>query len=168
MLRERLANAGEPYATELESILAADIQADLRLAMDRIGTASSYLCGSRFIADEMSAAGNDVYFYQLTRIRPGGERVLAYHGAEISYALDTTADWLPSDETDRQLTAAMSQYWVNFATSGDPNGNGLAGWPRYSAANRDYLEFGNGIVVRADIESEICGVLDRVRNEKLQ
>ena len=168
ILRERLASAGEPYATELESILAADVDADLRMAMDRIGTASSYLCGSRFIADEMSAAGDDVYFYQLTRVRPGGEKVLAYHGAEIAYALDTTADWLPSDETDKQLAEAMSQYWVNFATSGDPNGNGFAEWPRYNAESRDYLEFGDGINPAANIESEICDVLDRVRNAKLQ
>ncbi|MDH3440280.1 MAG: carboxylesterase family protein, partial [Gammaproteobacteria bacterium] len=167
-LRDQLASAGEPYVTELESILATDIDADLRMAMDRIGTASSYLCGSRFIADEMSAAGDDVYFYQLTRVRPGGEKVLAYHGAEIPYTLDTTADWLPSDETDRQLTAAMSQYWVNFATTGDPNGGNLPMWPRYSVESRDYLDFGDGINPGTNIEPEICDVLDRVRDAKLQ
>ena len=30
----------------------------------------------------------------------------------------------------------MSSYWVNFATSGNPNGKGLPPWPKYEE-NKD-------------------------------
>jgi para-nitrobenzyl esterase len=115
----------------------------------------------------MAGSGNEVFFYYFTRVRPGGEKVLAYHGAEIPYALDTTADWLPADETDKKLTVAMSQYWLNFAINGHPNGDGLPVWPRYDAENRRYQEFGDEIKPGVDLETGICDILDRHRQDKL-
>ena len=97
----------------------------------------------------------------------GGETVLAYHGAETPYALDTTASWLPSDATDKALTAAMSQYWLNFAADGDPNGDGLPDWPRYNSENKRHQELGNEIIPGDDLEPGICDILDRHRQEKM-
>jgi para-nitrobenzyl esterase len=161
--RDHLATYGEPFSTELRELLADDIEADLQMAMDRFGSAETFLCGSRYIAKQMSGSGSDVYFYYFTRVRPGGEKVLAYHGAEIPYALDTAAEWLPADETDKNLTAAMSQYWLNFAITGDPNGEGLPEWPRYAADDSRYQELGDDIKPGAGLEPEICDILDRHR-----
>jgi para-nitrobenzyl esterase len=36
----------------------------------------------------------------------------------------------------------MMAYWVNFATAGDPNGEGLPHWPAFDAKNRITLELG--------------------------
>jgi len=164
---ERLATYGEPYSTELREVLADDIEADLPLAMDRFGSASFFLCGSRYIANNMARNSSDVFFYYFTRVRPGGEKLLAYHGAEIPYALDTAADWLPADETDENLTAAMSQYWLNFASTGNPNGNGLAEWPLYDTEKRSYQVLGDEIETKMDIEPEICDIMDRHLQERM-
>jgi len=165
--QEQLATYGEPYVTELRDLLADDIAADLQMAMDRFGSAETFLCGSRYIANEMAERGNDVFHYYFTRVRPGGEKVLAYHGAEIPYALDTTANWLPADEIDEKLTAAMSQYWLNFAATGNPNGAGLPDWQAYEIASKGYQELGAEIKPGANLEAGICNILDRHRSEKL-
>jgi len=39
----------------------------------------------------------------------------------------------------------MSSYWLNFARTGNPNGDGLPHWPVYSEEQGPYLEFGNDL-----------------------
>ena len=57
----------------------------------------------------------------------------ATHTAEISYAWNNpkgqpTQTW---NDVDTKLADAMSSYWVNFITKGDPNGGALPQWPQY-------------------------------------
>ncbi|MCH7703793.1 MAG: carboxylesterase family protein, partial [Planctomycetes bacterium] len=40
---------------------------------------------------------------------------------------------------DRALARTMSAYWVNFATTGDPNGPGLPKWPAYEEQSEPYM-----------------------------
>jgi para-nitrobenzyl esterase len=59
----------------------------------------------------------------------------AFHGAELWYVFNTL-DRRPDfgwSEADRALATQMCAYWANFARSGDPNGGGLAAWPRFDA-----------------------------------
>jgi para-nitrobenzyl esterase len=73
-----------------------------------------------------------VYIYYFTRVPPGpfGAKLGAYHASEISYVfnnVNSTAD------ADLKLGDTMSSYWVNFATSGDPNGKNVPKWPVYNS-----------------------------------
>ncbi len=49
------------------------------------------------------------------------------------------------DETDMVLGKAMRAAWVQFAKTGNPNGPGLAVWPRYEAQNEQCLEFADTV-----------------------
>ena len=78
--------------------------------------------------------GRKAYTYFFTRVPRGADGTPsprgASHVAEIQYAFNnpTGVNW---DDTDKKLADAMSSYWVNFATKGDPNGNGLPKWPEF-------------------------------------
>jgi carboxylesterase type B len=48
-----------------------------------------------------------------------------------------------NDQDDR-LSHSMSAAWVRFASTGDPNGPGLAKWPSFRE-NEAYLEFGDRV-----------------------
>ena len=56
----------------------------------------------------------------------------------------------------------MTQYWVNFARTGDPNGGGLATWPRYEAAADEWLEFGSDIKTTREVRKEKLDLFDRI------
>ncbi len=93
------------------------------------------------------------YLYYFNRRPPGpqSERLRAFHASEIPYVFGTFFWPFPWEDADHKLSDAMSRYWVNFATTGNPNGNGLPQWPVYRVAEDQSLEFGNQISTRAQI-----------------
>ena len=98
-----------------------------------------------------------VFAYHFARVPPRvptgteGDRsraLGAFHTADIPYAFDhlEARDW-PWQESDRRLAEQISSYWVNFAERGDPNGNGLPVWPRFTEATQQVMRFGDGTAV---------------------
>jgi carboxylesterase type B len=67
---------------------------------------------------------------------------------------------------DARLADAMSDYWVAFAATGDPNGRPAAGkwprWPRYAPATDALLELGPEIAVREGWRRAVYDSLDAV------
>ena len=64
----------------------------------------------------------------------------AFHSGEIVYAYDNlfTLD-RPFEQVDHKIADIMSAYWVNFATSGDPNGSGLPKWEVFSPESEQIM-----------------------------
>lgn len=134
---------------------------DLRHRSDRLISAAEFLCPSTALAGKIEDQGHKSFVYHFTRIRPGGEKLLAYHGAEIPYVFNTADEWLPSDDVDATLTGIMGNYWLNFAKRGDPNGPGLPQWPRYHSGTRDYMELGDRVEASSGLETDLCTLLAR-------
>lgn len=92
-------------------------------------------------------AKSPVYTYYWTHVPPGEEGAArgAYHGSEINYFLDNLhAGDLPYTEGDHRTADTLSDYVVNFATSGDPDGSGLPHWASVSADSPTTLQIGDG------------------------
>jgi len=95
------------------------------------------------------------YLYYFSHVPPLANAAWlgAQHGAEIPYAMNwpngkhsTEVAWTA---TDKQLAAQVSSYWVNFATTGDPNGGDLPKWPAYRTADDQAMIFGDTVAVKA-------------------
>jgi carboxylesterase type B len=56
----------------------------------------------------------------------------------------------------------MSDYWVAFATTGDPNGDGRPRWPVYDATSDSYLELGSVVQAKAAFRQARFDSLDTI------
>ncbi len=80
------------------------------------------------------------YFDHRTPASPEG----AGHGSEIAYVFGNLASMSPlgagSDTPeDRALSELIQSYWINFASTGNPNGAGLPEWPAFDEKEQRVL-----------------------------
>ncbi|MGR9141504.1 carboxylesterase/lipase family protein [Rhizobium leguminosarum] len=112
---------------------------------------------SRHLADEMIRAGQPTWWYRFSYVAEALRNDPAWkgtlHGFEIPYTLGipnalvkdkvTPADWA--------MATLASAYWVEFATSGDPNGGSRPKWPHHDPFVERVIDFTNhGATVGAD------------------
>jgi para-nitrobenzyl esterase len=104
------------------------------------------LLASTVLTARASSRAGPVHLYQLSRVSPlnrtrwGG----AAHTSEIPYVFDHIV--LGSGEfhaVDKTISEAMAASWVQFAKTGDLNGDGLPPWPVYKAPEYRDLEYGD-------------------------
>ena len=109
------------------------------------------------------AGGGKAYLYYFVHqppVAPGQPDRGAQHGAEIPYAFNSpAASWA---DVDRGLADAMSSYWVNFATRGDPNGAGLPHWPAFQPTARERLILGPKIEVGPGLDAVRVALFDGI------
>jgi para-nitrobenzyl esterase len=106
---------------------------------------------------------SNAYLYQFAHVPPGPDsaRLRAYHASEIAYVFDNPEPRSPWEAADRELSAQMLQYWVNFATHGDPNGKGLPAWPAYDEKTDRNIVFGDKITTATGLYRQTLDVFDR-------
>ena len=104
-----------------------------------------------------------VWRYFLTYRHPISqlEKYGSYHGMELLYLFNNWENTLLgsvySQPQDDSLQNVLLNYWVNFARTGNPNGDGLENWPQYFAGDDCYLE------IKATPDGSNC----KIRKEKL-
>jgi para-nitrobenzyl esterase len=63
---------------------------------------------------------------------------------------------------EQVLADRMTDYWTNFAKTGNPNGAGLPPWPQYNASTEPTLTLDDQIGVVGRYHAQECALLDSV------
>ena len=104
--------------------------------------------------------GTPTYQYYFTK---DNGRLGAWHSGEEVYLYgNIPADSKLYDDYDCKLSDAMLQYFVNFAKTGNPNGEGLTEWQQ-NTASEDVMEFGDNYGMIKEREHELFAILDKMQ-----
>jgi para-nitrobenzyl esterase len=151
--------AAYPHATDAEAPQARlDLERDLRFGWDMWAWARL----------QAATGHSPVYYYYFQQRPPFPVGSLyvgwgASHFAELWYVFNhlDQSPW-PWSNADRMLAEQMSGYWVNFVTSGTPNGRGLPDWPVFTAVDAKAQYLGHPITVGGVANIKSLEALDNV------
>ena len=102
-----------------------------------------------------------VYEYRFSK---ANGRLSSWHSGEMIYAFGMIPDNSKLfDETDRHLSAVMHACWVNFARTGDPNGEGL---PVFETEPEKLMEFDTEIRIIDNPYRPLYDILDKMQGFK--
>jgi para-nitrobenzyl esterase len=86
---------------------------------------------------------SNVFVYNFNRKLPSysaASNFGAFHTGEVPYVFNNLKTVnRPWEEIDIQLADQVSNYWVNFVKTGNPNGTNLTIWPAYNAQKEQVL-----------------------------
>ncbi len=131
-------------------------------------TDTSFRCPATIASQWLSDHGASVWQYEFQRPLPGIGSAFTRHGAELAYVFG----WTPRTDGDLtqiygaslgpqdvKLSRQLQAYWIDFAKTGNPNGDGLPQWPCSVDAPGQLMRFtSNGPVLGQNAKLNLCGV----------
>lgn len=130
-----------------------NIKADPRLGTldQQIATDVTFRCPANALATLVAARGAPVWRYEFD-LAPGGAHTS--HAMEIGYIFG---------EGRSAAGLSLRPYWVNFVKTGDPNGAGMAAWPRFTPEGGAHMAFEEqSFHAAAPLRPQPCNLLDRL------
>ncbi len=108
---------------------------------------------------------SDSYLYQFSFVptdKPSFPNYGAFHTSEVPFAFHTLKLWnRPWQERDYEMEKIMSSYWVNFAKTGNPNGNGLPEWQPYDKTTGIIMELGEKVEMKPGLFKKEFDLMER-------
>jgi para-nitrobenzyl esterase len=151
MLGERQARARQLYA--------ADFSHSEQRGFQRMFGDNRYLLSARVLGQSMEAVSAPAWLYYVDFLSADkrGKSAGTSHGSDGYYLFG--GHTVPDPEV-RELARQLRHYWVNFAASGNPNGEGLPQWPAYRAETDQWLVFGVESQAQANILRDKLDLLE--------
>lgn len=150
-------NMAKKYGAKATAMLAfypASNDAEAAISQRNLSRDETFGAGVFYWAKTQLAYGKSpVFVYNFNRQVPGyteETRFGAFHTGEVPYAYDNLDKVRrPFESVDFQLAKRVSNYWVNFAKTGNPNAQGLPEWPKFLSGNE---------VMQLDVETKASQV----------
>ena len=131
------------FGREVKEVLRLYPSDDVRKSVLALSSDAGFGWNMHYWAEKSVLHGAATFMYYFTH-QPLGRELGAFHAAEIVYVFNNASHASGFDsEPSVQLANAMADYWVRFATFGNPNGAELGAWPNYSINAKEYREFGS-------------------------
>jgi para-nitrobenzyl esterase len=116
-------------------------RSQVRISRDMMFAISGY----KWAGIQSEREKSPVYVYNFNRKLPATADYVkygAFHTGEVAYVMDNLKFlYRPWEPIDHKLADMISTYWVNFITSGNPNGKGLSLWPKYNTQTNEAMVF---------------------------
>jgi para-nitrobenzyl esterase len=130
----------------------ADVKADPRLGTldQQIATDITFRCPTNNLAALLAAKSAPVWRYEFD-LAPNGAQT--HHAGELGYIFG---------ENRSAAGVSLRPYWVNFVKTGDPNGAGLATWPRFTREGAAHMAFEEqSFHAAGPLRPQPCNLTDR-------
>jgi len=131
-----------PFAEKLLKIYPPDANGSLKQAgRDLMREAAFGWHTWKWAMLQSEQGGSPAYVYYFDQRPPYPSDSKRYadikgapHGAELIYVFQglNRNTGITYTDTDRAISKAIADYWVNFAKTGNPNGEGLPHWPAFT------------------------------------
>jgi para-nitrobenzyl esterase len=116
----------------------------------RMQTDYEFGFGAHRLAAATAAQGQPAYLYYFTYVGRGQFAALgAFHSEELMFLGNTYwKSWI-RNARDERLADVMSDYWTQFAKTGNPNRGDQSKWPPYLSESALCMELGRVVEARA-------------------
>jgi para-nitrobenzyl esterase len=165
-LKRAIEEAYGPVAGRAQTLYVGGTDPLYGTPADQWVTDTSFHCPAVAQGAWHAAAGNPTFAYEFAHVPAGSEALGSTHGSELSYVFGTLGQGIVgmgplarATEVDMQISDVMQQYWINFASTGNPNGRTLPLWPRFENPSRAYIQFTDaGPTAKEGLRRPFCDV----------
>ncbi|MEH6558046.1 MAG: carboxylesterase family protein [Oceanicoccus sp.] len=125
-----------------------------------------YLLSARLLAANMSQVPSKSWLYYTDFVTAEEKDNIpgTTHGRDGYFIF---AGHLDSNKSIQTLSSRMQRYWVNFARTGNPNGDGLLHWPTYDRASDRWMVFSENDTVQTDVISSKLDLLESMYKKRV-
>jgi len=156
--------AYKEYSDKMLELYPATKQEEVYDAVNQSINDTWFAQPSRWMTKHMSRVNEDSYLYHFAHTNLWWPAGGSSHAAELAFVFGSAE---PENEAPsvQYLSGSMMSYWTNFAKTGDPNGEDLPVWPRYTLEEDQNIRLDTTITVESEYPKENLDALDEFYTE---